>query len=105
MTCAARCQHACVCVRASGCVQGLKCLRLLNESSAVALAYGIHKSAKGEFDDSKETLVMFLDMGHSSFTSVTAVRPHRASLTAPASQATFEGVPLPSMQAHKQWVQ
>jgi len=49
-------------------IGGVNCLRVLNEASAVALQYGLHRSAKGEFDDSKETFVMFLDMGHSSFT-------------------------------------
>jgi molecular chaperone DnaK (HSP70) len=53
---------------AYGGLQGVNCLRLLNEASAVALQYGLHRSAKGEFDDSKETFVMFLDMGYSSFT-------------------------------------
>lgn len=49
--------------------QGLNCLRLLNEGSAVALQYGLHRSAQGAFDDSKETFVLFCDMGHSAFTA------------------------------------
>jgi hypothetical protein len=51
-------------------LQGVKCLGLLNENTAVALAYGMHRSAKGEFDGPSETVVMFVDMGDSSFTYV-----------------------------------
>lgn len=43
----------------------LNCLRILNESTAVALAYGIYKQdlpAEGE----KPRLVLFLDVGHAA---------------------------------------
>lgn len=59
--------HSCL-IPCALALQGVNCLRLLNENSAVALQYGLHRSAKGEFDDSKETFVMFCDMGHASFT-------------------------------------
>jgi molecular chaperone DnaK (HSP70) len=44
---------------------GLSCVRILNESTAVALAYGIYQvdlPNKGE----KPRLVFFLDVGHSA---------------------------------------
>ena len=46
----------------------LHCLRLLHEGTAVALEYGMFKSAKGQFDAAKPSPVMFLDFGQSSFT-------------------------------------
>jgi len=50
-------------------IAGLNCLRLMHENTATALAFGIFKSAKGLFDAEKETNVMFLDLGHASFTA------------------------------------
>lgn len=50
----------------------LKCCRLMHESTATALAYGIYKSAKGEFDrftKDKPHVVLFIDFGHSSFSA------------------------------------
>mmetsp|Transcript_11422 Transcript_11422/g.17001 ORF Transcript_11422/g.17001 Transcript_11422/m.17001 type:complete len:786 (+) Transcript_11422:85-2442(+) len=46
-----------------------KCLRLMHENTATALAYGIYRSAKGEFNDGKSRNVLFLDLGHSSFSA------------------------------------
>jgi heat shock protein 4 len=46
----------------------LHCLRLLHEGTAAALEYGMFKSAKGVFDAEKPQNVMFLDLGHASFT-------------------------------------
>jgi len=46
----------------------LHCLRLLHEGTAVALEYGMFKSAKGVFDAEKPQNVMFLDLGQSAFT-------------------------------------
>lgn len=43
--------------------QNLKVLRLINETTSAALAYGIYKNAKGEFSE-KPRLVAFVDMGH-----------------------------------------
>lgn len=50
----------------------INCLRLLNEGTSAALSYGIFKGAKKEFAEGKETLVLFLDMGHASFTATIA---------------------------------
>ncbi|CAM9096880.1 unnamed protein product [Chrysoparadoxa australica] len=50
-------------------IVGLNCLRLMHESTAVALAYGIYKSAKGLFVADKPQNIMFIDMGHSGFSS------------------------------------
>ncbi len=43
---------------------GLNCLRLMNETTAVALAYGIYKQDLPAPDD-KPRNVVFVDMGHS----------------------------------------
>ncbi len=43
----------------------LNCLRILNETTAVALAYGIYKQDLPEEKD-KPRHVVFLDMGHSA---------------------------------------
>ena len=51
----------------------MKCLGLVNENTAVALAYGMYRSAKGEFDATTETVVMFVDMGDAAFTYVDAL--------------------------------
>lgn len=41
-----------VCVLQNACsVAGVNCLRLIHEHTATALAYGIYKSAKGEFHE------------------------------------------------------
>ena len=42
--------------------------RLMHESSAVALAYGIFKDIRKEFEKEKPTNVMFVDMGASQYT-------------------------------------
>ena len=49
-------------------MQNVKCLGVVNENVAVALAYGMYRSAKGEFDLTTETVAMFVDMGDASFT-------------------------------------
>jgi heat shock protein 4 len=46
----------------------LNCLKVVNEGTAIALSYGIYKSAKGLFHESEPTRVMFLDLGYSCFT-------------------------------------
>jgi heat shock protein 4 len=50
----------------------INCLRLLNEGTSAALSYGIFKGAKKEFAEGKETMVLFLDMGHASFIATVA---------------------------------
>ena len=47
-------------------IGGLNCTSLLNESSAIALAYGFQKLK--EFQDDKPRLVAFIDLGHSQAT-------------------------------------
>lgn len=44
-------------------------LKLLHESTAVALSYGIYKSARNLFHESEPQYVLFLDLGHSQFTA------------------------------------
>ncbi|XP_043917689.1 heat shock 70 kDa protein 4L [Protopterus annectens] len=47
-------------------IAGLNCLRLMNETTAVALAYGIYKQDLPALDE-KPRNVVFADMGHSAF--------------------------------------
>ena len=47
-------------------VAGLKCLRLLNESTAVALNYGFFR--KPDLSDKDPRIVAFVDLGHSKLT-------------------------------------
>jgi molecular chaperone DnaK (HSP70) len=49
-------------------IAGMNCLRLMNEHTAVALSYGIYKSAKNHFHETNPEHVMFIDMGHSGYT-------------------------------------
>ena len=44
-------------------------LRLMHEHTATALAYGIFKDIRKEFTAEKETNVMFIDMGYSSYSA------------------------------------
>ncbi|CAM9320236.1 unnamed protein product [Ascophyllum nodosum] len=50
-------------------VAGVNCLRLMHEHTATALAYGIYKSAKGEFHEKDPHVVLFVDLGHSTFSA------------------------------------
>uniref|UniRef100_A0A3Q0T2Y6 Heat shock protein family A (Hsp70) member 4 like n=1 Tax=Amphilophus citrinellus TaxID=61819 RepID=A0A3Q0T2Y6_AMPCI len=53
-------------------IAGLNCLRLINDTSAVALAYGIYKQDLPTPEERPRNVV-FVDMGHSSFqVSITA---------------------------------
>jgi heat shock protein 4 len=45
----------------------LNCLKVVNEGTAIALSYGIYKSAKGLFHESEPTRVMFVDLGYSCY--------------------------------------
>ena len=49
-------------------IASVNCLKVVNESTAIALSYGIFKSAKGQFSDTEKTYVMFLDMGYTMLT-------------------------------------
>mmetsp|Transcript_104148 Transcript_104148/g.301289 ORF Transcript_104148/g.301289 Transcript_104148/m.301289 type:complete len:870 (-) Transcript_104148:205-2814(-) len=59
-------------------VAGMSVLRLMNEHTATALAYGIYRS--NDFDPEKPMTVAFCSMGHSLF-SVSVVRFVRGKLT------------------------
>ncbi|KAF4316098.1 hypothetical protein BBO99_00005376 [Phytophthora kernoviae] len=49
-------------------IAGLNCLRLINEHTAIALAFGIYKSARNLFHETEPQHVMFIDLGHASYT-------------------------------------
>lgn len=53
-------------------ISGMHCLKVMNEHTAVALGYGIFKSAKREFSETDPALVMFVDMGQSQFSAAIA---------------------------------
>uniref|UniRef100_A0A8D2CUW4 Heat shock 70 kDa protein 4L n=1 Tax=Sciurus vulgaris TaxID=55149 RepID=A0A8D2CUW4_SCIVU len=53
-------------VMAAAQVAGLNCLRLMNETTAAALAYGIYKQDLSPLDE-KPRNVVFIDMGHSAY--------------------------------------
>lgn len=50
----------------------LNCIRVINESCAIALSYGIFRSAKRQFSETVPSHVMFIDVGYTCF-SVTIV--------------------------------
>lgn len=47
-------------------IAGLKCLRVINESTAIAYNYGFFR--KGDLSKDEERIVAFVDMGHSKTT-------------------------------------
>ncbi len=47
-------------------IADLNCLKLVNEGTAIALSYGIYKSAKKLFSETEAQHVMFVDVGYSS---------------------------------------
>jgi len=47
-------------------IAGLKCLRVINESTAIVLNYGFFR--KKDLDEKKERKVAFVDVGHSKTT-------------------------------------
>ena len=47
-------------------IAGIKCLRLISESTAIALTYGYFK--KAELSAGKQRIVCFIDFGHSKLT-------------------------------------
>jgi heat shock protein 4 len=47
-------------------IAGLKCLRVINESTAIAYNYGFFR--KGDLSKDEERIVAFIDMGHSKTT-------------------------------------
>jgi heat shock protein 4 len=48
-------------------IAGLNCLKVTNESNAIALSFGIFKSAKKLFSETEPTHVMFIDMGYTGY--------------------------------------
>uniref|UniRef100_A0A673C548 Heat shock protein 4 like n=1 Tax=Sphaeramia orbicularis TaxID=375764 RepID=A0A673C548_9TELE len=65
-------------------IAGLNCLRLINDTTAVALAYGIYKQDLPTPEE-KPRNVVFVDMGHSSFqVSITAFNKGKLKVLATA---------------------
>ncbi|XP_056151456.1 heat shock 70 kDa protein 4L isoform X2 [Lampris incognitus] len=65
-------------------IAGLNCLRLINDTTAVALAYGIYKQDLPNPEE-KPRNVVFVDMGHSSYqVSVTAFNKGKLKVLATA---------------------
>jgi heat shock protein 4 len=52
-------------------IAGLNCLRLMNETTALALSYGIYKT---DLSESEPAHVAFIDISHSSFQARARVR-------------------------------
>lgn len=48
-------------------IANINCLKVMNESTAVALSYGIFKSAKKMFSETDPFHVMFVDIGYSGY--------------------------------------
>jgi heat shock protein 4 len=51
-------------------IVGLNCLKVVNETTAIALSYGIYKSAKGLFSETDPVHVMFIDVGLTCYSVV-----------------------------------
>ncbi len=60
-------------------IAGLKVLRLINETCAAALAYGLPKSSEFPEDSAKPTTVVFFDLGQSACTA-SAVQFNKSKL-------------------------
>lgn len=67
-------------------IAGLNCLKIINESTAIALGYGIFKSAKKLFSETDPTFVMFVDIGYTQFTA-SIVEFRQVIVFLPISQA------------------
>ena len=61
-------------------VVGVDCLRLMSETTATALAYGIFKDIKKEFKEDSNNYTLFVDLGESAY-SVSVVSFTKAKLT------------------------
>ena len=53
-------------------IVGLNCLKVVKETTAIALSYGIYKSAKGLFSETEPVHVMFIDIGYTCYSVVIA---------------------------------
>uniref|UniRef100_F6XAP8 Heat shock 70 kDa protein 4 n=1 Tax=Macaca mulatta TaxID=9544 RepID=F6XAP8_MACMU len=72
-------------------IAGLNCLRLMNETTAVALAYGIYKQDLPALEE-KPRNVVFVDMGHSAYqVSVCAFNRGKLKVLATAFDPTLGG--------------
>ncbi|XP_034037148.1 heat shock 70 kDa protein 4b isoform X2 [Thalassophryne amazonica] len=72
-------------------IAGLNCLRLMNETTAVALAYGIYKQDLPPPEE-KARNVVFVDMGHSGYqTSVCAFNKGKLKVLATACDPEIGG--------------
>uniref|UniRef100_A0A8C0VI13 Heat shock 70 kDa protein 4 n=1 Tax=Cyanistes caeruleus TaxID=156563 RepID=A0A8C0VI13_CYACU len=72
-------------------IAGLNCLRLINETTAVALAYGIYKQDLPALEE-KPRNVVFVDMGHSAYqVSVCAFNKGKLKVLATAFDTTLGG--------------
>lgn len=49
-------------------IAGMHCLKVANESTNIALSYGIFKSAKKLFSETEPTHMMFIDLGYTCYT-------------------------------------
>ena len=48
-------------------IASLPCLKVTNESNAIALSFGIFKSAKKLFSETEPTYIMFIDLGYTGY--------------------------------------
>ncbi|XP_075020589.1 heat shock 70 kDa protein 4 isoform X2 [Calonectris borealis] len=72
-------------------IAGLNCLRLINETTAVALAYGIYKQDLPALEE-KPRNVVFVDMGHSAYqVSVCAFNKGKLKVLATSFDTTLGG--------------
>lgn len=72
-------------------IAGLNCLRLMNETTAVALAYGIYKQDLPAPEEKARTVV-FVDLGHSGYqTSVCAFNKGKLKILATACDPELGG--------------
>uniref|UniRef100_A0AAQ5XFH4 Heat shock protein 4b n=1 Tax=Amphiprion ocellaris TaxID=80972 RepID=A0AAQ5XFH4_AMPOC len=72
-------------------IAGLNCLRLMNETTAVALAYGIYKQDLPALEE-KARNVVFVDLGHSGYqTSVCAFNKGKLKVLATACDPELGG--------------
>ena len=64
-------------------IAGLSCLRLMNDNTATALAYGIYKT---DLPDADPITVAFVDMGQASF------QARNVTVHCPGSSPSFRSV-------------
>lgn len=73
-------------------IASINCLKVANETSAIALSYGIFKAAKKIFSDSIPTAVMFIDIGYTCYTvSIVEFVAKRMRLLSTVSDRSFGG--------------